>query len=156
MERSGEKWESLDGFTGLYSHTLDEKGRLLIPSPLRRGLGKEVVTVRIYPNSLWIFPDRHWRATVEEKLSKIRITDQSALEFSRLIHALAERSTVDKSGRIGVSPRLREWASLEREVVIVGHGRWLEVWDKKIWEAAYTREKFSDPQVLKNWEQLFF
>lgn len=156
MEESGEKWERLDGFIGTYFHTLDDKGRLLLPSALRRDLGKAIIAARIYPGQLWLFPIQRWKETIEQRVKDVRITDMSALEFSRIIHALAERCTIDKSGRIMISSRLRELAGLHRDVAIVGHARWIEVWDKDQWDQKYSIEKLTQSEISKNWEQLFF
>ena len=98
-------------FMGEYSHTIDAKGRLIIPS--------------LYPNDEW--------ASFEEKLRALPLTNKNARTFSRFFVAGATSCELDKQGRILVPATLREFAGLEKDVVLTGNINRIEIWSKEKW-----------------------
>ncbi len=119
-------------FMGEYSHSIDAKGRLIIPSKFRELLGEEFVLTKGLDGCLFIFPNDEW-ASFEEKLRALPLTNKSARTFSRFFVAGATSCELDKQGRILVPATLREFAGLEKDVVLTGSINRIEVWSKEKW-----------------------
>ena len=119
-------------FIGEYSHTIDEKRRLSIPSKFRRDLGKKAVITRGLDSCLFIFPVKEWES-LAQKLGSLPLGQSDARGFIRLILAGAMDVPLDGLGRILVPDYLREYASLKKQVTVTGVFNRLEVWDEALW-----------------------
>ena len=119
-------------FMGEYSHTIDAKGRLIIPSKFREQLGEEFVLTKGLDGCLSIYPNDEW-ADFEEKLRALPLTNKNARTFSRFFVAGATSCELDKQGRILVPATLREFAGLEKDVVLTGNINRIEIWSKEKW-----------------------
>ena len=119
-------------FMGEYNHIIDAKGRLIIPSKFRELLGEEFVLTKGLDGCLSIYPMDEWKA-FEEKLKALPLTNKSARAFSRFFVAGATMCGLDKQGRILVPATLREFAGLEKDVVLTGNITRIEVWSKDKW-----------------------
>ena len=119
-------------FMGEYNHTIDAKGRLIIPSKFRELLGEEFVLTKGLDGCLSIYPMNEWEA-FEEKLRALPLTNKNARTFSRFFVAGATSCELDKQGRILVPQTLREFAGLEKDVVLTGNLNRIEVWSKEKW-----------------------
>ena len=124
-------------FMGEYSHTIDAKGRLIVPSRLREALGEEFIVTKGLDGCLFAYPREEW-TSFEEKLGALPLTNSNARKFSRFFLAGAAMAELDKQGRILIPPVLREFAGLEKEVVLVGVSRRVEIWSRERWEEANT------------------
>ena len=122
-------------FMGEYNHTIDAKGRLIIPSKFRDKLGDEFVVTKGLDGCLFVYDNAEWSA-FEEKLKSLPLTNKDARQFVRFFLAGATLAEVDKQGRILVPGTLREFAALEKEVVLVGVASRVEIWSKERWEDA--------------------
>ena len=122
-------------FMGEYNHTIDAKGRLIIPSKFRDKLGDEFVVTKGLDGCLFVYDNAEWSA-FEEKLKLLPLTNKDARQFVRFFLAGATLAEVDKQGRILVPSTLREFAALEKEVVLVGVASRVEIWSKARWEDA--------------------
>jgi len=120
-------------FIGEYSHTIDEKRRLAIPSKFRRDLGKKAVITRGLDSCLFIFPAKEWES-LAQKLGTLPLGQSDARGFIRLILAGAMDVSLDGLGRILVPDYLREYASLKKQVTVTGVLNRLEVWDEALWK----------------------
>ena len=121
-------------FMGEYYHSLDVKGRLIIPAKLRDKLGDEFVVTRGFDGScLSIYPLEEWKQ-LEEKLKMIPKNDKAGRVVIRHLTAGATMCEVDKQGRILIPQVLRDHAHLEKEVVLVGMLERVEIWDKQSYE----------------------
>lgn len=121
-------------FMGEYYHSLDAKGRLIIPSKLRDKLGDEFVVTRGFDSAcLSIYPLEEWEQ-LEQKLKMIPKNDKAGRTVIRHLTAGANMCEVDKQGRILISQTLREHAHLQKEVVLVGMLERVEIWDKQSYE----------------------
>ena len=120
---------------GEYNHTIDAKGRLIIPSKFRETLGDEFVVTKGLDGCLFVYDNKEWSA-FEEKLKSLPLTNKDARQFVRFFLAGAALAEVDKQGRILVPANLREFAGLEKEVVLVGVASRVEIWSKSRWEDA--------------------
>lgn len=118
---------------GEYNHTIDAKGRLIIPSKFRETLGDEFVVTKGLDGCLFVYDNAEWSA-FEEKLKSLPLTNKDARQFVRFFLAGATLAEVDKQGRILVPANLREFAGLEKEVVLVGVASRVEIWSKARWE----------------------
>jgi MraZ protein len=120
-------------FMGEYNHTIDTKGRLIIPAKFREQLGKEFVITKGMDGCLFAYPFEAWRE-FEGKLKALPTTvDKNARRFSRYFMAGATTVEIDKQGRILVPAVLREFAGLSKEVVLAGVLDRVEIWDRTKW-----------------------
>lgn len=101
-------------FIGEYAHTIDEKGRMAIPSKMRRDLGSGAVVTRGIDSCLWVFPKKEW-TVLAEKLSALPLSDANSRAFSRLMLAGAMEVEFDSQGRALVPGYLREYAGLKKK-----------------------------------------
>ena len=117
---------------GEYEHTLDAKGRLIMPSKLREDIGEKFIITKGLDGCLFAFSIEEWKK-FEEKLRTLPISNKDARNFSRFFFAGAIDCEIDKQGRFLMSSNLREFAGLEKEVIIVGMDSRLEIWSKEKW-----------------------
>lgn len=125
-------------FMGEYNHTIDAKGRLIVPSKFRETLGDTFVVTKGLDGCLFVYDTEEW-GIFEEKLKSLPITNKEARQFVRFFLAGAAEVEVDKQGRILVPNVLREFAELNKDVVLIGVASRIEIWSKERFEgmAAY-------------------
>ena len=116
-----------------YNHTLDTKGRLIIPAKFREVLGEEFVVSKGMDGCLFVYANDDWHA-FEQKLTSLPLINKESRQFARFFLAGAATVEVDKQGRILLPAHLREFAGLEKDVVLVGVGSRVEIWSKDKWE----------------------
>ncbi len=126
-------------FMGEYNHTIDAKGRVIVPSRFRETLGDEFVVTKGLDGCLFVYDNKEW-AAFEEKLKSLPITNKDARAFVRFFLAGAASVEVDKQGRILLPGSLREFAALMKDVILIGVGSRIEIWSKEKWEAAASFE----------------
>jgi transcriptional regulator MraZ len=131
---SGEKWTVL--LTGTYERALDEKLRLALPKALREALAREkqLVLTPGTDGSLSLFSGRVF-ASLAERLAARSPTGQDVRAFSRLLYAQSHGVDVDSQGRIRLPVELARLANLDGDVVLLGVGDRIELWNKSRWEA---------------------
>ena len=117
-------------FMGEYNHTIDAKGRLIIPSKFREALGDTFVVTKGLDGCLFVYDNTEWTA-FEEKLKSLPITNKDARKFTRFFLAGAAEVEVDKQGRILVPNVLREFAELNKDVVLIGVASRIEILSKE-------------------------
>ncbi len=120
-------------FMGEYNHSIDSKGRLIIPSKLREDLGESFVITKGLDGCLFIYTEKEWE-NIENKFREMPLTTKDARKFSRFFFAGAAKMETDKQGRILIPNSLREFALLKKDVVLVGVLDRVEIWDKDNWE----------------------
>lgn len=128
---------------GEYNHTIDAKGRLIIPAKFRETLGEEFVVTKGLDGCLFVYDNAEWSA-FEEKLKSLPLTNKDARKFVRFFLAGAATVEVDKQGRILVPNVLREFAELEKEVVLVGVASRVEIWSRSRWEETATYDDMDE------------
>lgn len=122
-------------FSGEYYHSLDAKGRLIIPAKLREELGDRFVIAKGYDNNcLSIMPMKAWEE-LERKLSLVPKNNKAGQKLVRYFTTGAMRCEPDKQGRVLIDQKLREHAGLDKEVVLAGVLERVEIWDKDRYEA---------------------
>lgn len=122
-------------FMGEYNHTIDAKGRLIVPSKFREKLGEEFVVTKGLDDCLFVYPLEEW-ANIEQAFRKVPLTNKKARDFVRFFFAGAAGCETDKQGRILLPPALRAYAGLEKEIVSAGVLNRVEIWDKEKWERS--------------------
>lgn len=120
---------------GEYYHTLDEKNRLFIPAKLRKAFkkGEKLVLSRGLDGCLFLFSQGEWR-NLEDKAKALPITARDARAFTRHLFSGASPCSIDTQGRIPFPLSLKEYAGIDKEVVIIGVSTRLEIWAKRRWE----------------------
>lgn len=123
----------MDMFMGEFQHSIDDKGRLIIPAKFRDGLGASFVVTRGLDNCLFVYPRSEWE-TIESKLKSLPFTRADARAFSRFFFSGATECDLDKQGRANIPNNLREYAKLNRDCVVIGVSGRVEIWAKEVWE----------------------
>ena len=121
-------------FMSEYNHTIDAKGRLIIPSKFREVLGEEFVVSKGMDGCLFVYANDDWNE-FEQKLTSLPLINKEARQFARFFLAGAAQVEVDKQGRILLPATLREFAGLDKDVVLVGVGSRIEIWSKEKYDA---------------------
>ena len=116
-------------FMGEYNHTIDTKGRLIVPSKFREQLGNEFVVTKGLDGCLFVYSNDEWQR-IEESLREKPLTSKDARKFLRFFFAGACNCEVDKQGRILLPANLREYAGIEIDVVSVVVFSRVEIWSK--------------------------
>lgn len=138
-------------FRGRSKHTLDEKGRLAIPTRFRETLNQRDDHCLVLTNHfscLWAFARDDWRV-IEEKAASLSLFDQAVNTYRRYFISGAQECVI-KQGRITIPPDLREIAGLKKEVVLVGELKLFEVWDKERWDEEFQRAAADFPKVSES------
>lgn len=139
-------------FIGEYLHTMDNKGRLFIPARFREGLGLVFVVTKGLDRCLFLYSGPEWEL-MEKKLRKLPLARAEARAFTRLFFSGAAELEADKQGRVLLPAALRDYARLEKDVIVLGVSSRVEIWAREEWErygseaaAAYekTAEKIVD------------
>ena len=120
-------------FMGEHSHTIDAKGRIIIPAKFREELGAQFVLTLGLDHCLTIYPMEEWDK-FQEQLNQLPRTNKETRVFRRFFTAKAAICELDKQGRILVPSGLREYANLEKDVVITGNDSNIEIWNKEKWD----------------------
>lgn len=126
------------GFMGEYQHSIDGKGRLIVPAKFREGLGENFIVTKGLDKCLFVYHMSQW-TELEEKLRKLPLTDSNARGFVRFFFSGATECEVDKQGRILLPANLREHAGLDKDVILAGVANRVEIWSKDIW-SEYSAE----------------
>ncbi|MFH1045419.1 MAG: division/cell wall cluster transcriptional repressor MraZ [Candidatus Omnitrophota bacterium] len=136
-------------FYGEYEHSLDRKGRLILPSRFRQTLRENYIE-RLYvtrglDKCLFVFTEEEWKIQ-EQKFKALSFTKAEARKFNRLYFSGASELIPDRQGRILLPRYLKEYAGIEKQTVIVGLANRIEIWSQKLWKDFYekTQGSFED------------
>ena len=153
MVQSGAKVErsSKKLLIGEYEHSLDVKGRLIMPSKFREDIGEKFIVTKGLDGCLFAFSLVEWK-NFEAKLRSLPISNKDARAFSRFFFAGAIDCELDKQGRFLISSNLREFAGFEKDAVIVGMDSRIEIWAKEKW--TKTDNDISADEIANKMEML--
>jgi len=140
-------------FIGEYTHTIDKKRRLAIPSKFRSALGKKAVITRGLENCLVLYPLNEW-AVLAGKLASLPTGREEARGFTRLMLAGAMDTVLDSLGRILIPDYLKKYAALEKNVAVIGLGDRIEIWDEKRWQEYKTKTENRVEDIAEKLEEL--
>lgn len=124
-------------FMGEYNHTIDAKGRLIVPAKYRDELGDKFVVTKGFDGCLFVYDMNEWN-TFQEKLRALPLANKEARKMMRFFQAGAAEVEVDKQGRTLIPNNLRLHAGLEKDVVMIGVGNRVEIWSKQRYEEEAT------------------
>ena len=133
-------------FIGEYHHQIDDKGRIAVPVKFRPDLKKGAVVTRGLDSSLFLLPLEEW-GKLASSLAGLPLGQSNSRAFARLMLAGAMDVNIDKQGRFVVPEYLREYAGLNKKVVIVGLNTRLELWNEDKWE-AYKSQTEQDAEKI--------
>ena len=138
---------------GEYEHSLDVKGRLIMPAKLRDDMGEKFIITKGLDGCLFGFSQNEW-LSFEEKLKTLPLTNKNARDFVRFFLSGAIECEIDKQGRFLIASNLREYANMEKDVVIIGVGTRLEIWDKEKWQSYNSDANISADEIAENMTML--
>ncbi len=138
---------------GEYDHSLDSKGRLIMPAKLREDMGEKFIITTGLDGCLFGFSMEEWKK-FEDKLKTLPITNKNARNFVRFFLSGATECELDKQGRFLIVGKLRENAKLEKDVTIIGTGTRIEIWNKEKWQEHINEENLSIEDIEQNMEEL--
>jgi MraZ protein len=140
-------------FIGEYQHTLDPKNRVIMPSKFREKLGDSFVMTKGLDNCLFIYSSQEW-SIVEEKLKSLPMTNKDARAFVRFFFAGACECELDKQGRIVMPTNLKDYAKIDKELVIIGVSTRIEIWSRDEWNKFNSDANISYEDVAERMSQL--
>jgi MraZ protein len=127
-------------FMGEYQHSIDDKGRLTIPSKFREHLGVKFIVTRGLDNCLFVYPSAEW-SVLEQKLKSLPLMKSDARAFARFFFSGAVECELDRQGRVNLPNHLIDYAKLEKECVVIGVSSRVEIWSKAAWEGYYRQSE---------------
>ena len=136
-------------FYGEYEHTIDKKGRLIIPAKFREAIKENYVEkfyiTRGLDKCLFVFTEEDLKR-YEQKFEALPFTQEKNRSFKRVFFSGAYEAICDKQGRILLPQNLKDWAGISRKVMINGVSDRFEIWDKQVWSKFYeeTKENYED------------
>ncbi len=140
-------------FIGEYQHSIDNKGRIIIPSKFREDLGEEFVMTKGLDNCLFVYPKEEW-TILENKLKTLPLTNRDARAFIRFFFSGATECIPDKQGRVLIPANLREHSKLDKDVVVIGVSTRMEIWSKEEWEAYNSDDNLSYDIIAEKMAEL--
>lgn len=127
-------------FMGEYQHSIDDKGRMIIPAKFRDLLGTSFVVTRGLDQCLFIYPMQEWEV-LEQKLKALPLMKSDARAFTRFFFSGATECEWDKQGRVNLPGNLRQYAKLEKDCVVLGVSNRVEIWSKDTWEQYFQQSE---------------
>lgn len=140
-------------FSGTYFHTLDPKGRIIIPAKFRDDLGESFMLTRGLDGCLFVFTMSAWNAFVE-KLNVIPMSEDAGRAFTRYFFASAVEGKLDKQGRLNIPQQLLSHAHIDKDVVTIGVNTRIEIWSKEVWDEYTSTPAFSEDNIAENMKKL--
>jgi MraZ protein len=122
-------------FLGEYSHSLDQKGRVVMPSKFRTELDEGCVVTKGQERCIYVFPMERW-GEESSKVLRLPRTDRRARDISRSFFASASDQALDRQGRVQIPEALRRYAGLEKDLTVVGVADHIEVWATDTWQTV--------------------
>jgi len=125
-------------FLGEYQHSLDEKGRVIMPARFREQLGASFFITRGLDGCLFVYPREEW-LKLSNEVQNLPLARKDARAFSRMLFSGAVEVECDKQGRVSIPNVLRDYAAIQKDLVIIGVSARIEIWAADTW-AELTRE----------------
>ena len=131
-------------FYGEYEHTIDKKGRLIIPANFREAF-KENYVEKFYitkglDKCLFVFTEEEWKQQ-EQKLKDLPFTRRKSRRFNRVFFSGAYEIICDKQGRVLLPQKLKDFAGISKKVIVAGLSNYFEIWDSQTWREVYEEAK---------------
>lgn len=140
-------------FIGEFEHSVDAKGRVIMPVKLREDIGEKFIITKGLDGCLFAYSQTEWN-NFEEKLKTLPLTNKNARDFVRFFLSGAVECEIDKQGRFLIPNNLRTYASLLKEIIIIGVGTRIEIWNKENWTQYSSDENISADEIAENMTML--
>lgn len=127
-------------FMGEFQHSIDEKGRIIIPAKFRDLLGTSFVVTRGLDQCLFVYPQAEWEV-MEQKLKALPLMKSDARAFTRFFFSGATECEWDKQGRVNLPATLRQYAKLEKDCVVLGVSNRVEIWSLETWQQYFQQSE---------------
>ncbi|HCT97222.1 MULTISPECIES: division/cell wall cluster transcriptional repressor MraZ [Lactobacillales] len=134
---------------GEFQHNIDAKGRIIIPAKLREDLGAKFVITRGLDGCVFGYPLENWEK-IQEKLKQLPLAKKEARAFTRFFYSAAAEAEIDKQGRINIPSTLVDYASLEKECLVLGVSDRIEIWSKTKWESVSSEIEESFEEIAED------
>jgi MraZ protein len=134
---------------GEYHHSIDEKGRLIIPSKFRYELGDKFIVTKGLDGCLFVYPKSEWDNIIS-KLKVLPFTKKDARTFMRFFLSGATECEFDRQGRINITSPLAEYADLTKDCVIIGVNDRLEIWSKDRFDNFFDKNEENLSDIAEN------
>ncbi len=138
---------------GEYKHSVDTKGRMAIPAKFRTHINTGAIITRGLDRCLFLFSEKEWQK-LAEKLTALPLAQANSRAFARLMLAGASDATLDIQGRILIPEYLREYAGLQKQVVVAGIYTRAEVWDKEEWDKYKQKTESASDEIAEQLGEL--
>lgn len=132
MEYSGRKWWEM--FLGEFTHKLDSKNRIMIPSEFRDDLSENFYITKGPEKSLVIYTEEEF-IKQSERLDGLEVQNKKNRAIKRLFFSSTVKASLDKQGRVLLNKNLRDYSEIKEEAMIIGNNSTIELWDRANWEA---------------------
>ena len=140
-------------FIGEYEHSVDAKGRVIMPAKLREDIGEKFIVTKGLDGCLFAYSYEEW-INFEAKLKTLPLTNKNARDFVRFFLSGAVECEIDKQGRFLIPNNLRTYAILEKEIIIIGVGTRIEIWNREEWKKYSSDENISADEIAENMTML--
>ena len=140
-------------FIGEYTHSIDNKGRVIMPSKFREGLGDKFYVTKGMEGCVFVYDEDEWKR-LESKTKSLKLTSKKARQFERLFYAPARELEFDKQGRFVIPQNLREYAEIKKEAQILGVSSRIEIWDKEKYDEYMNDSSNTYEEIIDGFEEL--
>jgi len=144
----GEKWGVIM-LMGEYHHSIDDKGRIIIPSKFRYDLGEKFIVTRGLDKCLFVYSEQEWNKLVS-KFKNLPFTKQDTRNFLRFFLSGATECEFDKQGRINITSPLVSYADLRKDCVVIGVNDRLEIWSEEGWKSFFSNNENNLANIAEN------
>lgn len=146
-------------FVGKFNNSIDGKSRMIVPAKFREELGGRCVIAKSLDKCLTIYPEEQWEKFVKEKLSVLPMGNEGARKLRRHFYSSAAECDVDKQGRLTIPQELKEYASIDKDLITIGSDMTIEVWSRESWDKELdpdTGELMNASELAESMEQYGF
>ncbi|QUI23199.1 division/cell wall cluster transcriptional repressor MraZ [Vallitalea pronyensis] len=140
-------------FIGEYKHSIDDKGRLIVPAKFRSLLGEAFYITKGFDQCIFVYTEDEWNKFIE-KLNNNPMKKKDARRIQRFFIASATECMLDKQGRILIPSHLRDYSEIEKEVILIGVSNRVEIWSKENWEAYNEDDDLDISDLAEDMEDL--
>jgi len=143
-----DKYKGDSMFLGLYEHSIDEKGRLIVPAKYRESLGDNFIITFGLDTCLFAYPLEEWK-NLSEKMKLLPLGQRDARAFKRILFSRAIDCTMDNQGRVVIMKYLRDYARINKEIMVIGVLDRIEIWSKDVWQKYFEEVESSYEDIAE-------
>ena len=140
-------------FLGEYQHSVDTKGRVIMPAKFRDKLRQRFIVTKGLDKCLLIYTEGDWSA-LDEKVRQLPVTDEGVRKFVRFFFGGAAECECDAQGRVNIPQNLRDYAGIQKDVVSIGVSNRIEMWSREGWDSYNNDSNFIDNMLAEKMSQL--